>query len=324
MFHVNPQTGEAGKCNAKNGKCPFGGMNVHFTTPEAARAAFEGSMAGEELITMKKDGRSVRGNWADLELYRDAISNSEEVYVHPQGKIAIVSSQGVMRVFKNGNKATTSGTADDLRAGRGSWTLAKASGAPTPTAEDYQAAFANTAGAAAASAVTPKTRKVAPPLSAQAQANVSAGYPATSSLDASKSGVIKFGSDKREFTWRDHGAWNGSAILPVNERANPHKDMKTSEWLTGWNYTDRNGKENVATIEVWRAPGSAPGRFNHKLVATSGDSVDALGSEGGFYHDQSGANMGEKWTLVGAFKPTEGGEAVGEIPDKKMPLYTYK
>lgn len=42
-FHVNPATGEAGECSAKNGNCPFGGEDSHYTSKEAARASYESS-----------------------------------------------------------------------------------------------------------------------------------------------------------------------------------------------------------------------------------------------------------------------------------------
>lgn len=50
-FHVNPETGEAGKCKAKNGKCPFGSVEEHHATAEAAREAFEKS---QSTFTQKK------------------------------------------------------------------------------------------------------------------------------------------------------------------------------------------------------------------------------------------------------------------------------
>lgn len=44
-FHINPETGEAGKCRAKNGNCPFGSADEHYPTAEAARDAYETSQA---------------------------------------------------------------------------------------------------------------------------------------------------------------------------------------------------------------------------------------------------------------------------------------
>jgi len=51
MFHVNPETGDAGKCRAAKGKCPFGSLDEHYTTAEAARAAYEESQTAGERIT---------------------------------------------------------------------------------------------------------------------------------------------------------------------------------------------------------------------------------------------------------------------------------
>lgn len=318
MFHVNTSTGEAGACSAKQGNCPFGGMNVHFTTVEAARESFEGSMKGNELKTVKKDGRSLRQNWPDLELYRGVIGRYDEVFVHPQGKIVIADGDtGVLKVLRNGAKASTSGTLDDLRDGRGNWKQVKYQTEELRTPEAYKLDYEN-GDAGKPGASTPQ----APP-SAKELANVSAGYPADSQLDASNTGVLQQNSRKSEWSMSERGSRPGSAILTVNERANPHKDMKTSEWLTGWNYKRSDGTESTSAIEVWRGE-SSPGKFNYKLVATSGHTIEALGSSCGFFADQSGASMGGRWSLVGAFESREGGEAIGEIPDKKMPLYTYK
>jgi len=42
-FHINSK-GDARKCSAKNGNCPFGSTEEHFATAEDARKAYEGSM----------------------------------------------------------------------------------------------------------------------------------------------------------------------------------------------------------------------------------------------------------------------------------------
>lgn len=59
-FHINPATGEPGKCSAENGGCPFGGEDNHYTSKEAARAAFEKSnetfsMSLKEMNAQAKD-----------------------------------------------------------------------------------------------------------------------------------------------------------------------------------------------------------------------------------------------------------------------------
>lgn len=48
MFHVNPQTGDVGRCRATRGGCPFGGPSKHFLTAETARFAYETWMKDAE------------------------------------------------------------------------------------------------------------------------------------------------------------------------------------------------------------------------------------------------------------------------------------
>lgn len=40
-FHVNPETGEPGKCSAKKGNCPFGADEPHFESKAEARLHYE-------------------------------------------------------------------------------------------------------------------------------------------------------------------------------------------------------------------------------------------------------------------------------------------
>ena len=57
-YHINPTTGNPGKCRAKEGNCPFGGVREHYDSKEAASAAYEKEVqayekehwAGEELV----------------------------------------------------------------------------------------------------------------------------------------------------------------------------------------------------------------------------------------------------------------------------------
>ena len=50
-FHINPETGNSGKCSAQAGNCPFGGEDIHFSTAEDARKAYESSMEGNTWPT---------------------------------------------------------------------------------------------------------------------------------------------------------------------------------------------------------------------------------------------------------------------------------
>jgi hypothetical protein len=63
LYHVNPDTGVAGKCSAKKGGCPFGSIDEHFTSPEAARAAFEGSQTPFDLPKKRADLSESLPDW---------------------------------------------------------------------------------------------------------------------------------------------------------------------------------------------------------------------------------------------------------------------
>lgn len=46
-YHVNPETGNPGKCTAPAGKCPFASDNEHYTSREAAAAHYEERVAND-------------------------------------------------------------------------------------------------------------------------------------------------------------------------------------------------------------------------------------------------------------------------------------
>jgi len=52
-FHVNDM-GEAGRCRAKAGNCPFAGDEDHYSSPEEARVAYENSMSQKTYQTALK------------------------------------------------------------------------------------------------------------------------------------------------------------------------------------------------------------------------------------------------------------------------------
>lgn len=52
-YHING-AGEAGKCSAQSGNCPFGGDERHYDSPEKARMAFELSMASSVVPSTQK------------------------------------------------------------------------------------------------------------------------------------------------------------------------------------------------------------------------------------------------------------------------------
>lgn len=51
VYHINPDSGDVSACRAIKGKCPFGNIDQHFTSAEAARQAFEESQKATPKIT---------------------------------------------------------------------------------------------------------------------------------------------------------------------------------------------------------------------------------------------------------------------------------
>lgn len=155
---------------------------------------------------------------------------------------------------------------------------------------------------------------------ARLEANKKAGYPSCSKLDASAKDKIAFREDKIF-----KNVWGESTPMPIvsiGKTGNPHRDLDDTQGnkvvgLCFWN--NSQGKSN-STFEVWKDLSS--GRY--RAVRTHGFTVNELGSKVTFSHDQTGRASGHVMELVGAFVPEEGGAAVGEIPDRKLPLYVYK
>lgn len=52
-FHINPGTGNPGSCSAQAGNCPFGNDDEHYTSEEAARAAYEKQMDSESFSVVR-------------------------------------------------------------------------------------------------------------------------------------------------------------------------------------------------------------------------------------------------------------------------------
>ncbi len=83
LFHINTETGNAGKCSATQGKCPFGSADNHFSSEEAARAAFEANhstfaQSEKDLSTMLPEWhgkitsaleRKIAKKWAEDSLF---------------------------------------------------------------------------------------------------------------------------------------------------------------------------------------------------------------------------------------------------------------
>ena len=82
-FHINPQTGDAGPCNAAKGGCPFGGDEIHFTSLTAAREASEKLLAnsyGDGALVKRtlQELNSIAKDTSDPEAIASIIANGSE------------------------------------------------------------------------------------------------------------------------------------------------------------------------------------------------------------------------------------------------------
>lgn len=79
-YHVNPETGEPGRCTAKVGNCLYGDSAPHFETKEAAHQHFEATQVGSFASAEKK---------SSLPAYAKAVLRNppefeEEDYAYPE------------------------------------------------------------------------------------------------------------------------------------------------------------------------------------------------------------------------------------------------
>lgn len=77
-YHINPNTGESGKCSAKSGNCPFAGEDQHFTSPEAARSAFEANNSAKTFSMSRKDMNASAKATDDHEAIAGIIANGSD------------------------------------------------------------------------------------------------------------------------------------------------------------------------------------------------------------------------------------------------------
>jgi hypothetical protein len=82
-FHINPETGDPGRCQADK-KCRFASSSEHYSTPEAAREAYENIMKPEPVMyyhmNTSGDPEKCRGK-------KCRIASSKEHYATPDEAI---------------------------------------------------------------------------------------------------------------------------------------------------------------------------------------------------------------------------------------------
>lgn len=318
-WHVNGK-GDTMPCSVPEERCKFGGK--HFDTEAEAAAYVEGRMDAQTQapVTKKASARE---------------KPTVEVYRHPQGKVATITN-GVLEVTKGGKIVKSSATVDNLRGGHGRWVKDNEAshggsnlrsiperneqvecprcGTTFDHDTNYEDAYCPKCGEMID--ISDVNMEIGAKSQDRTSANITAGYPGSSPYDAQKASEIS----ERE----PHKSGYGSpaSILPLNARGNPHnlREMPVGEKLRFWNSKNSDGSERCdSTFEVW-----SDGNGKYKAVVTASDWVAGRGSEQHFIGDQTGKRMGDKWRMVGAFRPIEDGAIVGEVPNRSMPIYTYK
>ena len=237
-----------------------------------------------------------------------------EVYNHPQGKIIVVEND-VATAYKDGKVVSSSASVAKLRAGYGSWKRDESGDSATADLP------ANTeAKTKIASAPRPRKSKLPPATTPEEVSRriglKKVGYPETSGLDPTKKPKGSDGTPEKAGPYPHNAFDRGtSSVLPTDTRVNPHANPESNEYVQVWG--------DDSNYMVYKQTNSE-GKEYYRTVVTSGD-ANPVGDETYFFHDQSQKRMGhEPWKVVGSFEAKPGGAAVGEIPNRNMPLYTFK
>lgn len=91
-FHLNPETGEPGECNAEPGNCPFGGE--HFETAGEVRVNYEKKNIDKLLLSLEKNSLSIPGlNTGLLNRLNDNQKRTEDIISRLPSVEDIQSSQ---------------------------------------------------------------------------------------------------------------------------------------------------------------------------------------------------------------------------------------
>lgn len=158
-------------CTAHVKACPLGlsdGEHIDANSVQEFEAKLYEKMSadGDVFSTADKNTDSVEARSNQVAPVKR--EPTVERYVHPQGKVVEVDSQGNVTTYKDGKIATTSATVDKLRAGYGAWKRDDApSGAPLdknravrPTAKSSTSEKSNVGKSSATTAVSAESSKV--------------------------------------------------------------------------------------------------------------------------------------------------------------------
>ena len=72
-YHLRPDSGEPGLCRAREGNCPFGDSTEHYSSPEAARKAYEEKARGGASFESLRKTKLFKLLAADGKVYLSSI-----------------------------------------------------------------------------------------------------------------------------------------------------------------------------------------------------------------------------------------------------------
>ena len=110
-FHVNGK-GEAGKCSAEKGGCPFGGESEHYTSAQAARTAYENDMGTDQLLT-KISSESEKSQTVNWSYEGNDFSSVPLTADEAKARVAELASEGIVAKIQHTKKITPQETAPD-------------------------------------------------------------------------------------------------------------------------------------------------------------------------------------------------------------------
>lgn len=317
-YHINPETGRVNICRAEKRICDFAVDGVppkHYDSKVEAKQDSE-KMLENKYKTMenplsKKSTKNAENVTEDsfvnidpnnlpeqLKPHKSIVFSSytDNIFFNKQGKAAFIDYNGELTVYKKDgsidkNSSLHKKDVNELKNAQriGGWYQVAKPSDDNLSEEDNNEVI-------------------------RMEHVRDAGYPLTTHLNPDPDQTFLKLGEKRKNRF---GVIESSPILHTETTANPHEALSNNEFLgdSGW------GEDT--SVEVWQDL-SNPKRTI--LVATAGDHVVRPGERGTFMGDQSRRELGTSlgWQSIGAFRCKEGGEAVGQIPNKKMPLYTYK
>jgi len=91
-YHIKPESGEPGNCDAKPGNCPYGSDAEHYTSKVAARAAYEKQQT--DKLVFEKVAHDVKLYGEDSSVFRSWSKISQDYKLVKDGKRFVLANGG--------------------------------------------------------------------------------------------------------------------------------------------------------------------------------------------------------------------------------------